>query len=357
MSRAYSESRVVFNRSIRDDLNMRVFESLACGSLLTTNHLPTESGQSELFRDGVHLATYRDPEELFDKLRFYLSHPETRAKVERAGRDEVTAKHTYRHRMERILAAAERLAHFTRASSPVPPSVDANPSLQAIPAADPGYYEFDRPELLALIPRDARDVVDVGCAAGLLGAALKGRQSCRVVGVEQNAAAAAAARSRLTWSSRVTRRHRLAVPAGLVRRGRLRDVPEHPQNPLSFLRRVRGWLLAGASSSPACRMSAITGHPRASGRRLDVRAAGLLDHTYPRFFTRRKSRSYSTRRLCGPCSRPSARSRHREWVAAGRPGKWPLEICGSARLDCRGRGVLHLPVAGRCPPGPSPDPG
>ena len=52
MARIYSASRIVFNRSIKDDVNMRVFEALASGSLLLTNDLAA-NGQAELFRDGV----------------------------------------------------------------------------------------------------------------------------------------------------------------------------------------------------------------------------------------------------------------------------------------------------------------
>ena len=96
----------VFNRSIKNDVNMRVFEALASGSLLVTNDL-SENGQAELFRDGVHLATYREAEDLLDKLAFYLSREPLREKIAAAGRAEVLAKHTYRHRMERVLREAE----------------------------------------------------------------------------------------------------------------------------------------------------------------------------------------------------------------------------------------------------------
>ena len=34
MAKIYSASRLVFNRSIKNDVNMRVFEAVACGSLL-----------------------------------------------------------------------------------------------------------------------------------------------------------------------------------------------------------------------------------------------------------------------------------------------------------------------------------
>jgi spore maturation protein CgeB len=59
MARAYSQARIVFNRSVRNDVNMRVFEALACGSLLVTNDL-SENGQADLFQNGVHLVTYRE---------------------------------------------------------------------------------------------------------------------------------------------------------------------------------------------------------------------------------------------------------------------------------------------------------
>src|SRR5262249_48000855 len=56
LAKTYSACRIAFNRSIRNDINMRVFEALACGSMLLTNDL-RDNGQEELFRDGVHLVT------------------------------------------------------------------------------------------------------------------------------------------------------------------------------------------------------------------------------------------------------------------------------------------------------------
>ena len=123
MARTYSASRLVFNRSIRNDINMRVFEALACGSLLLTNDL-TENGQEELFRDGTHLATYREPEELLDKAAFYLRHDPVRERLAAAGRAEAIAYHTYRCRLARLLREVERMLSPTSARSDavVPPS-------------------------------------------------------------------------------------------------------------------------------------------------------------------------------------------------------------------------------------------
>lgn len=58
-------------------------------------------------------------------------------------------------------------------------------------------YENPRPELQVRVPTDARRILDLGCASGALGAALKARQDCTVVGVEQDVAYAARARERL----------------------------------------------------------------------------------------------------------------------------------------------------------------
>src|SRR5271157_3002610 len=70
-------------------------------------------------------------------------------------------------------AMLEQIAHGTpRRNGHQPPSAKSS-------LPDPGYYEFARPELLALIPTSARRVLDVGCGAGRLGEALKARQTAR----------------------------------------------------------------------------------------------------------------------------------------------------------------------------------
>jgi GT2 family glycosyltransferase len=132
MARVYSEARAVFNRSLKNDINMRVFEALACGSLLLTNDLAV-NGQDELFRDGVHLATYRDADELLDKLRYYLDHEAIRERIAAAGRAEALAKHTYRQRMERLLQEAEHVLAMVRAT--VPPGIAADGPAQECPTS------------------------------------------------------------------------------------------------------------------------------------------------------------------------------------------------------------------------------
>jgi len=280
MARVYSSARLVFNRSIKNDVNMRVFEAVACGSLLLTNDL-VENGQAELFRDGVHLATYRDADELLDKGAYYLKHGVLRERVAAAGRAEALAKHTYRHRMETVLDSVGRGVLQQRARTTVESPGNGSPVA--------GYYECARPELLELIPHSAGRVLDVGCGAGRLGEALKARQPASVVGIEVIPEAAARARPRLDQ-----------VIEGDVEELDLNfaegsfdcivcgDVIEHLREPERFLASARTWL--ASSGRVVASLPNVRHHTVVSGL-LDgnwsYEAAGLLDETHLHFFTRR----------------------------------------------------------------------
>jgi SAM-dependent methyltransferase len=67
----------------------------------------------------------------------------------------------------------------------------------ALRATRAGAYESARLDVQALVPPGARRVLDLGCASGALGAALRARQGAEVVGVERDPVYAAAARGRL----------------------------------------------------------------------------------------------------------------------------------------------------------------
>lgn len=96
----FSQARIIVSDSVKEDINMRTFEALACKRLLITKWIPT---LEELLQDGKHLVTYKSIDEAVDKVRFYLAHPEERNRIAEAGYNEVLAKHTYRHRALEIL--------------------------------------------------------------------------------------------------------------------------------------------------------------------------------------------------------------------------------------------------------------
>lgn len=99
----YGRSKIVINMAIKDDLNMRVFEALGTGSFLLTSWTPDIN---EVFAEGRHLVTFKTLDEAVEKARYYLAHDEEREKIAKAGYEEVISKHTYRHRVEAMLAHA-----------------------------------------------------------------------------------------------------------------------------------------------------------------------------------------------------------------------------------------------------------
>jgi GT2 family glycosyltransferase/tetratricopeptide (TPR) repeat protein/2-polyprenyl-3-methyl-5-hydroxy-6-metoxy-1,4-benzoquinol methylase len=315
MAKTYSASRIVFNRSIRNDINMRVFEALACGSMLLTNDL-VENGQAELFEDGVHLATYRDADELFDKFKYYIAHSDLRERIASAGRNLVLEKHGYKHRMERILS--EVSGQFSKRDVPVCTATNS-----PLDPKDRSYFEFSRPEIVACVPSSAKRVLDIGCGAGRVGESIKSRQLVHVSGIELDATAAALARARLdhVFEGNV---EQMSLPFGsnefdVVLCG---DVLEHLRDPLSLLRKARGWLAPGGrvvASIPNVRHhSVIRGLLDGNWT---YESAGLLDQDHVRFFTRREIEklffragfdTLELRVIPGPG--------YAEWVAHGKQG-------------------------------------
>lgn len=149
------------------------------------------------------------------------------------------------------------------------------------------YHEHARPELLALIPAIALRVLDVGCGAGALGAALKRRGRVEVVGVEVDAGAAERARGVL---DRVHPGNieSLELPYGpgtfdcIV----LADLLEHLRDPWGLLRRLVPLVREGGRlivSLPNVRhWSVLRGLLQGEWTYLP---AGILDRGHLRFFT------------------------------------------------------------------------
>ncbi|RIK10052.1 MAG: hypothetical protein DCC49_04570 [Acidobacteria bacterium] len=119
IAEVYSRSRIVFNCAVGDEVNMRVFEGMASGSLLVTERVA--NGQSDLFEDGVHFVEYSSDAEMIEKIRYYLDHENEREKIARVGQEAALSDHTYQHRCERVIDVAtsrpDRMAPIRRLST------------------------------------------------------------------------------------------------------------------------------------------------------------------------------------------------------------------------------------------------
>ena len=100
MAEVYSASRLVFNCSLLHEVNMRVFEGPATGTLLLTDRIG--NGLSELVVDGEHVVMYDDTQ-LVDLAAQYLRDSAARERIARHGYEHIHAYHTYDHRVDTIL--------------------------------------------------------------------------------------------------------------------------------------------------------------------------------------------------------------------------------------------------------------
>jgi len=158
-----------------------------------------------------------------------------------------------------------------------------------VPDALAFAYENPRPELQAHVPREARRILDLGCASGALGAALKARQKCHVLGVERDAAYVARAQEQLDevliadvealdFSS--------LAPVDCLICG---DVLEHLVDPWRVLADAAARLPAGGTlvvSLPNVRYWETFWQLGAKGT-WPRRALGIFDRTHLRWFTLR----------------------------------------------------------------------
>jgi len=99
-SRMLSRCRILFNCSMDNDCNMRVFEAMSIGRLLLTDKV---EGMDDLFKDGEHYISYYGWEDLDRQIGHYLNDGSSRKKIAKAGAAWIRAKHTYQHRLEEIL--------------------------------------------------------------------------------------------------------------------------------------------------------------------------------------------------------------------------------------------------------------
>ncbi|MZH02522.1 MAG: glycosyltransferase, partial [Nitrospinae bacterium] len=274
MAGHYSKSRIVFNNAINNDLNMRVFEALCSGSLLITDPAPG-SGLEELFKNKEHLVIYED-NDLEDTISYYLENESERESIACAGRKEVLARHTYKHRTNSMIKVLnEKIDNYEEQEL-----VSTNDKSDS-------YYGNVRNDLIPLIPMDAKCILEVGCAAGMTGRELKKRSGTFVAGIELNARAAEAAREVLD-----------DVVQGSIEEMELpysensfdcilfADVLEHLVDPLSALIKVRHLLKKEGTvvaSIPNVQFHGVI-HKLIEGN-WTYEKEGILDETHLRFFT------------------------------------------------------------------------
>jgi SAM-dependent methyltransferase len=84
-----------FDLARNETMNMRIFEATGCGVFLLAEHY---DNVREYFRSGWEIETFRDAQEMFDKIRFYLRHPDLREAIARRGQERCLRDHSMARR-------------------------------------------------------------------------------------------------------------------------------------------------------------------------------------------------------------------------------------------------------------------
>ncbi|MFZ8806386.1 MAG: CgeB family protein [Minisyncoccia bacterium] len=104
----YSQSKIIINYSIKNDINMRIFEALMSGSMLITNRIKN-NGFKELFEENKDLVIFDSWKDLKEKIDYYLKNEEEREKIALSGYQKAINYHKYEDRVKFILEKVEEL--------------------------------------------------------------------------------------------------------------------------------------------------------------------------------------------------------------------------------------------------------
>ncbi|GAB6039378.1 hypothetical protein JCM17961_00510 [Endothiovibrio diazotrophicus] len=113
----YHRARIVFNPGLSADnaeggyqTKLRHFEVAGCGAFQLVNDNPE---LRELFVADEEMVFYRDRDELFERVDFYLKNDEARERIAAAAQCRAIAEHTTAGRLRRLFGHADRLCGAT----------------------------------------------------------------------------------------------------------------------------------------------------------------------------------------------------------------------------------------------------
>ena len=105
---ALNQSKITFNRSIKGELNMRVYEAAACNSLLF--HEEEDIEIRNIFKDREHCVLYNETD--FEELiEYYLTHDDEREKICNNSYAEVQ-QYSYKNQMNKIIKKTEEILPY-----------------------------------------------------------------------------------------------------------------------------------------------------------------------------------------------------------------------------------------------------
>ena len=161
-ARVLSRACIVFNRSVRGELNLRVFETMACGALAMLEDSNEEV--RDWFTDGREIVLFNDTN-LEQKIAYYLEHPEEREAIAARGQARVR-EFAGENRLNQLIDFALSQKFSGRRFKELPPIERlVEDYLQYSFRLEPEYYPVQErlaAKLARIAPEDPRTWTAVG---------------------------------------------------------------------------------------------------------------------------------------------------------------------------------------------------
>jgi len=100
---------MVIQNSRWKEITRRIFEAMACGKMVLTDNLPSETGLRDMFIDGEDIVYYDDMFDCIEKMNYYNENEEERERIAYNGMAKVIANHTQIQRVDKLIKEYESL--------------------------------------------------------------------------------------------------------------------------------------------------------------------------------------------------------------------------------------------------------
>lgn len=100
MVNALNSYKIGLNKTLADDINYRVFETIGAKTLLLSNVVPS---MDSLLNPDKHMISYESLGELVEKARYYFSNPTQASEIAESGYNHIKINHTYYERSKTFL--------------------------------------------------------------------------------------------------------------------------------------------------------------------------------------------------------------------------------------------------------------
>ncbi|MFX1258418.1 MAG: glycosyltransferase [Promethearchaeota archaeon] len=105
LAKKYRHSRIILNfLRLKSGFSIRIFQAMGTGSLLLSEYCPD---LGEIFRKGVHLDWFENPEESYNMIKYYLKNEIKREEIAKEGYLFVNKNYSWDKIMERIIKIIE----------------------------------------------------------------------------------------------------------------------------------------------------------------------------------------------------------------------------------------------------------